>query len=431
MPLPSSTPPDPLFAAVRIPGFIAQALAASRPEVRGHAFVVAEQHAESSKTVVRDASDAARAQGVHAGIPVFWVRRKWPRVLILPRDPGAEEALKARLRLLWETLTPVFETDAHGSAMLDLTGTPWSRKVIHDETGLAMLGERLRAVALKHGPERVSLGIGPSQVVAKVLTRTGGIGVCSRGSETRVLDPLDPGLLPDLSPKARERLAKYGLERIAMVRRLGKEELTLRFGAEGERLYTLARGLDFKPVAGRRDPVVVETMLPRDLNDQEELRNQVRLTADKLAHALRREGLRTARFTMVLTYADRRETRRTVRLPSLTAAFLPLAEKAAEAFFEMYQRRVALRRIRMQAVSPAVETRQRDLFETDGEESRNSLETAIDRIRRKRTFGAVLSGSNVGAPAEGKARKKLTREPMRNQNTGRGYSGPPSPLTDT
>jgi DNA polymerase-4 len=387
----SSAPPDPLFAAIRVPGFIAQAVAAARPDLRGRAFVVAEQDAQSSKTLVREASESARAEGITPGLPVFWVQRKWPRVLILPRDAAAEHELRSRLQILWDRLTPVFESDDHGAALLDLTGTPWSRKVLHDEAGLALLGKRLEQAACARGPESVSVGIAPSQVVAKVLARTGGVGVCVIGEET----PLPPGFLPDLSPKARERLRKYGLERVAMVRALGKEELTLRFGPEGERLYTLARGLDLKPVAGRREPVGVETMLPRDLNDQEALRNQVRLTADKLAHALRREETRAARFSMVLTYSDRRETRRTVRLQPPTAAFPPLADKAVEAFFDMYQRRVALRRIRMVVTAPAHETRQGDLFEDHGKSARTALESAIDKIRRKRGFADVLSGSNV------------------------------------
>jgi hypothetical protein len=78
-----------------------------------------------------------------------------------------------------------------------------------------------------------------------------------------------------------------------------------------------------------------------------------------------------------------------------TSAFAPLADKAASLFFELYQRRVALRRLQLQVATPAVETGQRDLFEETGAGKREALEAAIDRIRVKRAFGAVLSGSNV------------------------------------
>jgi nucleotidyltransferase/DNA polymerase involved in DNA repair len=154
--------------------------------------------------------------------------------------------------------------------------------------------------------------------------------------------------------------------------------------------------MDLEPVASRRKPIAAETVLPHDVNDEEALRNQVRLTVDKLGHALRLAGAKTSRFTLVLAYSDGRSARRTVKVNPPTAAFLPLAERALPLFFVLYQRRVALRRIRLLVTAPAVETGQRELFEAAGAGKQEALEAAIDRIRNKRKFWDVLSGSNVG-----------------------------------
>jgi hypothetical protein len=333
----------------------------------------------------------------------------------VPRDPAAEAALRARMQALWVRCTPEFTVRDNGGAMLDMTGTPAARTHT-PETWAAHLREAL----LRIGLDSVTIGVAASQVVARVLSRelwravsralfrvplrkkTGGedllapsIRVCPAGEEARALEALSPLLLPGLSPAALGRLRKYGLETIASVRRLGKEELTLRFGTEGEKLYTLARGMDLEPVVARRKPLAVETVLPHDLNDEEALRNQVRLTADKLAHALRSASMKTGRFTLVLIYSDGRSARRTVKVHPPTAAFVPLAEAAAGLFFELYQRRVALRRLRLLVAAPAVESGQRELFEAAGTGKKEALEAAIDRIRNKRSFGDVLSGSNV------------------------------------
>jgi DNA polymerase-4 len=408
-----------LFAAVTVPHFVAQALAVARPELRGKPFAVVEQNVESHKTVVTEVSSAAEAWGVRPGLPVFLVQRRWrgtSRVEIVPRDPAAEAALRARMQALWVRCTPEFTVRDNGGAMLDMTGTPAARTHT-PETWAAHLREAL----LRIGLDSVTIGVAASQVVARVLSRelwralsralfrvplrkkTGGedllapsIRVCPAGEEARALEALSPLLLPGLSPAALGRLRKYGLETIAAVRRLGKEELTLRFGTEGEKLYTLARGMDLEPVVARRKPLAVETVLPHDLNDEEALRNQVRLTADKLAHALRSASMKTGRFTLVLIYSDGRSARRTVKVHPPTAAFVPLAEAAAGLFFELYQRRVALRRLRLLVAAPAVESGQRELFEAAGTGKKEALEAAIDRIRNKRSFGDVLSGSNVG-----------------------------------
>jgi hypothetical protein len=107
--------------------------------------------------------------------------------------------------------------------------------------------------------------------------------------------------------------------------------------------------------------------------------------------------VKASRFTMALTYSDGRSARRTVTVHPPTAAFPPLAERALPLFFELYQRRVALRRIRLSVAAPAIETGQRDLF-ADAEAGAGKQEArarAVDRIRAKRSFGAVVSGSNV------------------------------------
>ena len=402
--------PETLFAAVHIPRFTAQALSAERPTLRRQPFIVVEQNPSSHKTMVLELSDAAdalmekspRGRRVWPGLPVFIAQRKWPGLPVLSRDTAAEARLRERMRALWVRCTPEFTVRDNGGATLDMTGTPAARKF--EPAGWAT---HLQLQLYGLGLDAAAIGVAPSQVVARVLARLSGrpgapcgIQVCPPGGEARLLDPLSPALLPDLSSHARERLKKYGLETLGAVRRLDREELTLRFGSEGDKLYTLVRGMDLEPVVAKRKAITVDTILPLDLNDEAALRNQVRLTADKLAHALRLAGpapMKAGRFTFILTYSDGRSARRTVRVEPPTAAFAPLADAAVSAFFEMYQRRVALRRLQLQVSTPAVETGQRDLFEEKGTGKREALEAAIDRIRTKRAFGAVLSGSNVNA----------------------------------
>ncbi len=397
--------PETLYAAVSVPRFTAQALSVERPELRRQPFVVVEQNAASHKTMVLELSEEAAEQGrqrhIWPGLPVFLAQKKWPGLPVLMRDVAAEARLRERMRVLWMRCTPEFTVRDNGGAMLNMTGTPAARKF--DPVGWAT---HLQLQLYGMGLDAAAIGVGSSQVVARVLARlqaqtsaSRGVHVCPAGEETRLLDPLSPALLPGLSSHARARLDKYGLDTIAAVRRLDREELTLRFGPEGDKLYVLARGMDLEPVVPKRKAITVDTILPLDLNDEAALRNQVRLTADKLGHALRLAGptpMKAGRFTLVLIYSDGRSARRTVSLPP-TAAFAPLADAAVSVFFELYQRRVALRRLQLHVSTPAVETGQRDLFEEKGAGKKEALEAAIDRIRIKRKFGAVLSGSNVGA----------------------------------
>jgi DNA polymerase IV len=397
--------PEPLFAAVEVTHFQAQSLAAGNPALRGRPFAVIEQTAESHKTPVMSLSRAARQMGMTSGTPVFIARRRWPRVQILTRDISGEMRLRKDMGSLFQSYTP--DCSAHGSGgfILNMMGTPVSRKMAAEAWG-----RTLRQNLLSLGLEAVSIGIAASRTVARVLARRhqpDGMGVCAWGQETAFLDPLSPELLPGLSPHCRELLRKYGLASIASVRNLEKKELTLRFGKEGEKLYTLGRGLDFETVTSKNVTIIVETILSQDLNDQEALRSQVRLTADKLGHSLRREGLKAEKVTLVLTYSDKRSVRKTADLPSPTAAFLALADKVVSMFEELYQRRVALRRIQLQVATPVTETGQIDLFDTDSIRKQESLASALDKIRVKRSFNAVLNGGMVKPAPELRPKRRI------------------------
>ena len=391
------TSPDPLFAAVSVPHFIAQTLAVWNPSLRKQPFAVIEQNSESHKTPILAISQTADDLGIRPGTPVFIARRRWPRVKILARDVGGEARLRKSMDTLLLGYTPMFTLRENGGAVLDMTGTPATRKM-NSEKWARHLQNNLHRL----GFEAVSVGIASSQITARVLARLNrpdGIQVCPQGEETLLLDPVSPDLLPGLSSHCRELLKKYGLPTIASVRRLDKEEIVLRFGGEGEKLYSLARGWDFESVSTRTKSVSAETVLNQDLNDQEALRNQVRLTADKLGHLLRLNECKAGKMTLVLTYSDKRSSRRTVAMQPPTSAFQKLAEKSVQLFGDLYQRRVALRRIQLQVALPRADTGQVDLFDTGSVRKQEALEQAVDRIRRKRSFETVISGSNVLAPA--------------------------------
>jgi DNA polymerase-4 len=387
-------PPDPLYAAVALPHFPAQALSAAEPKLRGAPFAVVEQHPDSHKTRILALSSAAQTVGLQAGMPVFAALRQIPRLRLLPRDRDLETELREQIEATLLRHTPMFSVQPNGSACIDMTGTPESRR-LRPEQWSALIHADLLGLGL----DTVALGAGSSQVVAQVLARLArgdGAQVCPAGKEARLLAPLSPALLPGLSPHCRDLLRKYGLLSVAQLRRLGKEEICLRFGKEGEKLYSLAQGLDLEALQNKKTILYAETVMDMDLNDGEALQRKVRLTADRLGHALRLRDERAVKLRMILTYSDQRVVSKTVPVKPPTFAFKPLAEIGEHLLEELYERRVALRRIRLEAPKTEAESGQLNLFDSSWTHKQEALGEAILRIRRKRSFEDVLSGSNVG-----------------------------------
>lgn len=406
---------EPLFLALEIGDFPAQALAAWDPSLRDRAFAVVDQDPDNHKTHVLACSPEARALGVRPGMPYTAVRRRWRRVPALFRSLPWEAALREELGALCYRHTPGYEIRDDGSAILDLAGTPALRdalrtpgardagrrdRVPEDAEGRAclLLARRLqREIRFKTGLTDVALGLAATRLMARVMARQAhpaGLRICPPGLEARTLGPMDPGILPGLSPQCRERIRRYAFASIGQIQSLGRQAMAARFGSEGDKLYTLACGLDLARAAAGKRGISAETVLEEDLNDDDALARKVRLTADKLAFRLRKEGAVAARITVAIRYSDHKAARKTVAVAPATDGFKELSERALEGFRAVYARRVALRSIALIVARPGMEKGQVDLFEGQGDRKARAIGEALTRIRGRGGFAAIgLAGS--------------------------------------
>jgi nucleotidyltransferase/DNA polymerase involved in DNA repair len=181
---------------------------------------------------------------------------------------------------------------------------------------------------------------------------------------------------------------------VEQIRGLGRQALETRFGAEGNKLYTLACGLDLEEVKAVRQAVFAETVLEEDINDDDALSRKVRLTADKLVFQLRKRGLQADKMTVAIRYTDGKAVRKTVSVPR-TDVFRILADRALETFQALYQRRVAIRSIALTVPAPKSDIGQQNLFDSMGDRRQKALGDALAKIRSRSGFGIILSGANV------------------------------------
>lgn len=392
----SAQPPPPLYLALEAGDFPAQAIAAWDRAYRGRVFAVVEQDPESHKTFVIACPRVAREMGLRAGMPLAAARRKYRGLEAVFRNAAWETALADELGALCRRYTPEAEVRG-GRILLDMTGTPGARIL----KPAALAGKLRRDVFTATGLEEAAVGAASTRLMAKVMARLAlergdATGVCAAGEEAETLSPLAPECLPGLSPQCRERIRRYALASVGQIRGLGRQALAARFGAEGEKLYTLACGLDLEAVRAARRGVSAETVLAGDINDDDALGRAVRLTADKLAFQLRKAGAQADRLTVAIRYSDGKAARKTVPLRPRTDAFAILADKAGETFRALYLRRVALRSIALTVPEPKPDTGQTDLFASLQDRRQQALGEALSRIRGRSGFGIILSGANVG-----------------------------------
>lgn len=396
MPLPT---PPPLFLALEAADFPAQAIAAWDDRLRGRPFAVVDRDPDSHKTHLIASSAAARELRILAGMPLAAARRRLPRLEVVARNPAWEAALGDELRALCLRYTPEAEVRG-GRALLDMTGTPGARALRPQALAAKLRRDALYASGLRE----LHAGAASTRLMAQVMARLAAergeeAAACPPGAEADILSPLPPGCLPGLSPQCRERIRRYSLATVGQVRGLGREALAARFGAEGEKLFTLACGLDLEAVRAARRELAAETVLEEDLNDDDALARKVRFTVDKLVFQLRGAGLQADRLALSIRYSDGKAARKTAQVRPRTDDFAVLADLAGGLFRALYQRRVALRAISVSIPAPRPDTGQTELFAGEGDLRRRAIGDALTRIRARSGFGAIVSGANVdGAP---------------------------------
>jgi protein ImuB len=250
--------------------------------------------------VVGEATPAAEAFGITAGMRIGEALARCPELRLVPPDPDAVRARWSDVLDRLEGIGAAPESDRAGEAYLDADGL----RGIHGGHLEGVLAATREAVG-----RRIRLGAGPSRFAAYAAAlhsrRRGGSKVVPAGAARAFLAPLEIGTLrarPELAelPEVLERL---GVRTLGELAALPAPAVAERFGHPGLLALDLAYGRD-TPLAPRRppEPVIERLELPEPSS------------GPQLERAL---GLLVAR---VLARPERRG--RTLRALALSARFV-------------------------------------------------------------------------------------------------------------
>lgn len=221
--------------------------------LRGRPMVVGHE-------VVACPSYEARALGIHAGMPLGQVRRRWPSVLVTDYRPEAYEAASARLFAIFRRFTPLVEPGSIEEAFLDVEGRDRG-----DPGGLAAA---LRTAVRAEVGLPVSVGVGRTKLMAKLASRRAkpdGLLVVDPELEARVRPRLRLDELWGVGPTTWERLHAAGLHVVADLQGWSEDDLRRIVSTSmARRLISIADGTDDATIRlpGPRQSVSASRSLP-------------------------------------------------------------------------------------------------------------------------------------------------------------------------
>jgi DNA polymerase IV len=243
----------------------------------------------------------------------------------------------------------------------------------------------------------VSIGLAGNKFLAKIasdLDKPRGFAVLGTAEAASFLAGRPVTLIYGVGKVAAARLAKDGFRMIADLQKAEERDLMRRYGAEGQRLWRLARGVDARAVdpVRERKSVSAENTFERDIASFRPLEKRLWAAAEEVSERLKEKRIAGSTVTLKLKTAEFRIVTRARSLESPTQ----LADKIFAAGRDLLAREVNGTRYRLLGVGMSALTEADDADPADlvdrSAERRAAAERAMDRVRGRFGPEAVVKG---------------------------------------
>src|SRR3954451_14835703 len=345
--------------------------------------------------VVSAACYISRTFGVRSAMPMFKALALCPSATVIPPDMAKYVRVGREVRHAMQALTPLVEPISIDEAFLDLGGT----QRVHGMMPAKVLAKFAADVERNIGIT-VSVGLSCNKFLAKIasdLDKPRGFATLDQDEARAMLADKSVGFIFGVGPATQERLAQRGFRTIADLQRADENELMKQFGAEGRRLWRLARGIDDRLVVPDRGAKTIsnETTFDTDIRDFATLEKTLWRLSEKVASRLKASELAGSTITLKLKTADFRQRTRSQTLHSPTQ----LAAKIFATSREMLAKEIDGTAFRLMGTGVSALQPGSQSDDTDMLDRRSAhAERAMDDLRRKFGNAAVIRGIAYDGP---------------------------------
>ncbi|GAB2504166.1 DNA polymerase IV [Corynebacterium atrinae] len=283
--------------------FFASVEQLTRPTLRGRPVLVA---GVSGRGVVAGASYEARSFGARSAMPTQRAARLigYSAVLVSPRH-AVYSAASRRVFELISTHVDVLEQLSIDEAFMEP-----AELVGASPEEVRRWADNLRALILRETGLPSSIGAGTGKQFAKIGSgeaKPNGTFVIPAEEELEILHPMAVGKLWGVGPVTQAKLAQIGIETIGDLAALSEKEVAISLGGTmGPMLWSLARGIDDRPVEPRAEAkqISAEHTYPRDLTTRGDVDAAARRAFDQAHRRLLIDGRCARTVSVKLKMAD-------------------------------------------------------------------------------------------------------------------------------
>ncbi|MEK4035093.1 DNA polymerase IV [Methylocystis sp. IM3] len=270
------------------------------PQLRGKPVAVG---GARERGVVAAASYEARRFGVRSAMPSVTARRKCPDLIFVRPRFDVYRQISLQIREIFAQFTPVIEPLALDEAYLDVTE---NLKGIASATRIA---EEIRVKIREETGLTASAGVSYNKFLAKIASdyrKPDGLFVITPQLGPAFVETLEVGRFHGVGPATREKMNRLGIETGADLKAQPLEFLERHFGKAGAYYFSIARGVDARPVRANRirKSIGAENTFSQDILDLAAARAALAPIAEKVWRACEKDRIRGRAVTLKVKYAD-------------------------------------------------------------------------------------------------------------------------------
>ncbi|AYC32144.1 DNA polymerase IV [Pseudomonas cavernae] len=222
--------------------------------------------AADHRGVIATCNYEARAYGVRSAMSSRQALKLCPDLLIVRPRMEVYKEVSREIHGIFREYTELIEPLSLDEAYLDVSDSP------HFAGSATRIAQDIRRRVSLQLHITVSAGVAPNKFLAKIASdwkKPNGLFVITPEQVEDFVSALPVSKLHGVGKVTADKLTRLGISSCLDLREWSKLALTREFGAFGERLWNLARGIDERQVQvdNRRQTVSVETTYDQDLPD--------------------------------------------------------------------------------------------------------------------------------------------------------------------
>ena len=347
--------------------------------------------------VVSTACYIARVHGVRSAMPMFKALEACPQAVVIKPDMEKYSRVGKQIRSMMQDLTPLVQPISIDEAFLDLSGT----ERLHHDPPARVLAKFAKRVQDEIGIT-VSVGLSYCKFLAKVasdLQKPRGFSVVGEREAVEFLANRPVMTIWGVGKAFAATLEADGIRMISQLQTMEEGDLMRRYGAMGQRLFRLSRGIDDRDVH-TNDPaksVSAETTFFNDISRHEDLVPILRQLSEKVAWPLKKNGIAGHTVVLKMKTSDFKSRTRNRKLDDPTQ----LADRIFRTGLSLLEKETDGTKFRLVGIGVSdlcdgALADPPDLVDRHAER-RAAAEAAMDKLRDKFGKGTVETGYTFGA----------------------------------